>query len=97
MFGEESVPIEIAKVEPEAEFVTFENTEMEDVDVSGYVVEFEYDNDGTDQRRTLPEGTVIGGGQSLIVATGAKEVPEADVKLDYDGDVLNNDDTDVVA
>ncbi|WP_231183658.1 lamin tail domain-containing protein [Haladaptatus sp. DYF46] len=97
VIAQESLPIEVTQVASEEEYVVFENTEMDDVDVSGYVVAFEYGNSGTDQRRKLPEGTVIGGGQSLIVATGAKEVPIADVKLDYEGEVLNNDEKDVVA
>jgi predicted extracellular nuclease len=97
VIGQESLPIEVTQVASEEEYVMFENTEMDNVDVSGYVVAFEYGNPDTDQRRKLPDGTVIGGGQSLIVATGAKEVPIADVKLDYEGEVLNNDDHDVVA
>lgn len=97
VIARESLPIEVTQVASEEEYVVFENTEMDDVDISGYVVAFEYGNPDTDQRRKLPDDTVIGGGQSLIVATGAKEVPIADVKFDYEGEVLNNDDHDVVA
>ncbi|MFH5798476.1 hypothetical protein [Haladaptatus sp. CMAA 1911] len=97
VIAQESLPIEVTQVASEEEYVVFENTEMDDVDVSGYVVAFEYGNSGTDQRRKLPEGTVIGGGQSLIIATGAKEVPIADVKFDYERGMLNNDEKDVVA
>ncbi|KZN24026.1 hypothetical protein A4G99_06015 [Haladaptatus sp. R4] len=97
VIGKNGLPIELTQVASEEEFVVFENTSMDDVDVSGYVVAFEYGNPDTDQRRTLPDDTVIGNGQSFIVATGAKRVPEADVKFDYEGEVLNNDDEDVVA
>ncbi|MGA9400706.1 hypothetical protein [Haladaptatus sp.] len=97
VIGKNGLPIELTQVASEEEFVVFENTSMDDVDVSGYVVAFEYGNPDTDQRRTLPDDTVIGNGQSFIVATGAKRVPEADVKFDYEGEVLNNDGEDVVA
>ena len=97
VIGQDGLPIEITQVKSEEEYVTLENTSMDDVDISGYVVAFEYGNEGTDQRRTLPDGSVIGGGQSFFVATGAKQVPEADVTFDYEGEVLNNDDEDVVA
>jgi hypothetical protein len=97
VIARESLPIEVTEVASEEEYVVFENTEIDDVDVSGHVVAFEYGNPDTDQRRKLPDETVIGGGQSLIVATGAKEVPIADVTLDYEGEVLNNDGNDIVS
>ncbi|WP_231185542.1 hypothetical protein [Haladaptatus sp. DYF46] len=85
-----------ASVTPEREMVTFGNESIHDVDVSGCVVAFEYGNSETNQRQTIPSGTKIGGGQRLIVATGAEEVPEADVTFDYDSEVIDNDGNDVI-
>lgn len=97
VLGQSDTSIECAEVAVEAEYVVFRNTGDSEVDVSGYEVAFEYGNDGTNQRRELPDNTTIEAGGELTVASGYKPVDDADVTFDYDGGVLNDDGNDVVA
>ncbi|WP_227357656.1 lamin tail domain-containing protein [Haladaptatus salinisoli] len=97
VFGQADTNIEVKEVNYEGEYVVFANNGSEDVDVSGYTVAFEYENDGTDQRKALGENVTIPAGGTLTVATGAEDVPNADETLDYKRSVLRNDGSDVVA
>lgn len=90
--------IEVVDVNAEDEYVVFENAGEEEIDLSGYVVDFE--NQGPDtQTRPLPEGTALGAGEQLTVATGSVSVSDADVTFDYDDEApqINNEDPDVIA
>lgn len=86
------------EVNAEAETVIIHNTGDSSVDLTGYQMNFEAGEDSeVDQIRMLAGEVIIEAGGSIIVATGAGE--EGDVSLDdpYDGEVLNNDGSDVVA
>jgi Lamin Tail Domain len=89
--------IEVQEVNPEGEYVVFVNNGDTDYDLSNYVVAFEYGNIEKDQRDALPEGTVLKAKGTLKVATGAKEVEDADVTFDNENHRLNDDGSDVVA
>ncbi len=97
VFGQSNLNIGIQEVNYEGEYVVFVNSGSEDADISGYIVAFEYGNDGTNQRRPLGNDVVIPAGETLTVATGAEEMADADVTFDYEGSVLRNDETDIVA
>jgi hypothetical protein len=88
--------IEIVEVNAEGEYVVLENTGGESVNLSGYTIDFEYLEPDT-QTETLPEGTTLDPGARLVVATGAREVPNADVTYENDNHRLNNEDPDAVA
>jgi hypothetical protein len=89
--------IEVQEVNPEGEYVVFVNNGDTDYDLSNYVVAFEYMNPEKDQRDALPGGTVLKANSTLKVATGAKEVEDADVTFDNQNHRLNDDGSDVVA
>lgn len=96
-YSTERKNIDIKEVNAESEYVVFVNNSDSDLDISNFVVAFDYMNPEYDQRRALPKGTTISANGTLKVATGAKDVADADVTFDYDGEVLNNDEPDTVA
>ncbi|WP_122088277.1 lamin tail domain-containing protein [Halalkalicoccus subterraneus] len=85
-------------VDAEAETVTIVNNGDSAVDLTGYQMNFEAGGDSeVDQTRTLAGEVIIEAGDSVTVATGAGD--EGDVSLEdpYEGEVLNNENPDVVA
>lgn len=90
-----TVPVEISGIYPVAEHVVIDNVGDRPVDLSGFRVDFEYGQPAT-QVRTFPRGTVVGPGESLVVATGTKSEGPADVWFDYDRWVLNREEPDTV-
>lgn len=85
-------------INAEAETVTITNNGDSSVDLTDYQMNFEAGEDSeVDQIRTLAGEVIVEADESVTVATGAGE--EGDVSLEdpYDGEVLNNEESDVVA
>ena len=85
---------------PVEEYVVITNVDPElEADITGYSINFEAEDDDYNQIRELAGEVVIAAGESITVPTGAREV-EADNIVEladpYDGEVLNNDGSDVV-
>lgn len=91
-------PVSVTDVAAEQEAVVLRNAGDRTVDLSGYVLEFEYAQP-VEQRRALPGGTTLAPGESLVVATGTRSTvaDRAHVTLDYDRWVINDADSDTVA
>lgn len=92
---EHEVPIVIAEVNAENETVVLENTGETDVDISGYVIDWEH-NDNKNQTDSLPEETTVAAGEKLTIASGYTDA-QSDVTYDYDNGRINNEDPDVIA
>lgn len=80
-------------VNAEGEYVVIENRSDSDVDLSGYYINFEY-QDPTNQRKEFQSGTVIEAHSQLKIATGAEPVPDADVTFDYNVPRIHNTEPD---
>lgn len=83
---------------PEEEFVTITNTGDEDLDLTGYRINFDAEG-GNDQTQEIAGDVVIPAGDEITIATGDQTTVDTDHELTdpYDGYVLNDDGTDVVA
>lgn len=82
----------------EAELVTITNNGDSEVDLTGYQMNFEAGPDSeVNQTRTLAGEVTIGAGESVTVATGAGESGDVSLEEPYEGEVLNNENPDVVA
>ncbi|WP_170864665.1 lamin tail domain-containing protein [Halogranum amylolyticum] len=90
MLAQEDISLTITAVNPEEEYVVIKNEGSSAVDLSGYIMEFEY-KQNVSQDKTFPSGTTIEAGQSILVASGAVDVDNADVTFDYEGEVINNE------
>ena len=94
---EESLVIEVY---PEEEYVAIRKTgESEgEVDLSGYSLNFDAEG-GNDQIRELAEDVVLGPGEGVSVGTGSATQAEVYMTVvdPYDGNVLADDGSDVVA
>lgn len=88
------LPVDISQ-NPEAEFITITNTGDEDLDLTGYRINFDAEG-GNDQIREIAGDVVIPAGGEITIATGAQTTVDTDYELTepYDGYVLNNDGTD---
>ncbi|WP_158237371.1 lamin tail domain-containing protein [Halegenticoccus soli] len=84
-----------AEVNTKDEYVVLKNPAESDFDLTGYAIDFEA-NGENEQDRPFPDGTVIGAGETLTVATGYKDV-DADVDFDSDGGLIRDDGSDVIA
>ena len=97
--AQEDLPLEIEQ-NAEDEYVIIRNVGDEEVDITGYSINFEAGEDSNvDQIRELDGEVVIGPGEEVTVATGEQTTIDVDVELadPYEGFVLNNEDPDVVA
>lgn len=95
----EQLPLEI-EIYAEDEYIVITNTGDEAVDLTGYSVNFEAPMDDYDQSQALAGEVVIEAGDSITVPTGAREVVTGtivELEEPYDGEVLNNENPDVVA
>lgn len=90
-----NISVTITDVNPEGETVILTNTGDERVDISGYVIDWEYNQPDT-QLNELPEDTEIGAGDSITIATGYNN-SEGTVTYDYDAGRINNENPDVIA
>lgn len=85
---------------PEEEYVVIANVGDSDADITGYSINFEAEDDDYNQVRELAGEVVIATGDSITVPTGAREVTAdniVELADPYEGEVLNNDGSDVVA
>lgn len=89
------ISIVIAEVDAENETVVLENTGDTDVDLSGYVIDWEHNGD-KNQTDSLPEETTVPAGGKLTIASGYTDA-EGDVTYDYGNGRINNEDPDVIA
>ncbi len=92
--ADESVPVEIATVYPIEDVVVLENVGDEDVDLTGYQMDWGFDVD-EDQTDTFPEGVTIDTGEQLSVWTGFQservDSIESDVTVgDHDHGRINH-------
>lgn len=86
------------EVDAEAETVTITNNGESEVDLTGYQINFEAGTDSeVNQIRTLSGEVVIGAGESVTVAAGGGESGDVSLEDPYEGEVLNNENPDVVA
>lgn len=92
----ETEAIVVSQIYPVRELVEITNRSDAAIDLTGYRIDFEY-NQPTVQIRAFPEGTTLQAGESLLVATGTKSIGPADLRFDYRRHVLNRGDPDVVA
>lgn len=89
-------PVVISEVYPVRELVVITNRRDEPIDLSGYQIDFEY-NQPTVQVRRFPSGTTLAGGESLVLATGSESTGPADLQFDYNRYVINRAEADVIA
>ena len=97
--AQEDLPLEIEQFEEE-EYVVIRNVGDEEVDITGYSINFEAGEDSqVDQIRQLEGEVIIGPDEEVTVATGEETTTDTDIELadPYDGFVLNNENLDVVA
>ncbi|MDG5758002.1 hypothetical protein QA600_01455 [Natronococcus sp. A-GB1] len=90
------VPVVIESVTPEQDLIVLRNEGESTVDLSGYIVDWLYNNPDYDQSDSLPSGTEIAAGGELRVTSGYYDT-DADVTYDYDGGRIDNEGTNVIA
>lgn len=90
------VPVAIESVTPEQDLIVLRNEGESTVDLSGYIVDWLYNNPDYDQSDSLPNGTEIEAGGELRVTSGYYDT-DADVTYDYDGGRIDNEGTNVIA
>jgi hypothetical protein len=90
------VPVVIESVTPREDLIVLRNEGDSDVDLSGYVIRWLYNNPDNTQEDALPEDTVIEAGGTLRITSGFYDT-EADVTYDYGNGRINNDGTNTIA
>ncbi|EJN59176.1 lamin tail domain-containing protein [Halogranum rubrum] len=90
VMAQEDSALRFATVDATGEYVVVENTGDSPFDLSGYYMEFEY-KQNVSQSRQFPSGAVVDAGGTLTVASGAKDVADADVTFGYEGSVINDE------
>ncbi|WP_336344121.1 lamin tail domain-containing protein [Halalkalicoccus ordinarius] len=92
------LPIEIEQNAKE-EYVVLRNVGDDDVDLTGYSINFEAEDEDYDQVRQLSGDVTLASGEEVTVATGDETTDSTDVTLvdPYDGHVLRNDGSDEIA
>ncbi|MFU8866623.1 hypothetical protein [Natronococcus sp.] len=90
------VSVVIESVTPEQDLIVLRNEGESTVDLSGYIVDWLYNNPDYDQSDSLPSGTEIEAGGELRITSGYYDT-EADVTYDYAAGRINNDHTNVIA
>ncbi|SEO28721.1 Lamin Tail Domain [Halogranum amylolyticum] len=93
--ADEHQPLRIAEVDADGEYVVVENTGDETVDLDFAEIDFDADGEA-DETSTFDVGTQIEAGQTIVVATGAEPVNDADVTFEYDSGVIDEDNTVVI-
>lgn len=90
---------EVLGVSATEDTITFRNESGGSVDLSGWAVDFEYGNDSVDQTSSIPDGTSVGAGEDIEVASGAVDDTGADVVVDppFDEKVIKRSREDVIA
>lgn len=98
VIAQTDLPLEIKQF-PESEYVVIRNVGDEEVDITGYKINFDAEG-GNNQIRQLAGEVVIGPGEEIVVPTGAEEVDQPNLvqfTKPYTGSILANDGSDVVA
>lgn len=94
------LPVEISQ-NAEEEYITITNTGDEEVDLTGYQINFEAGEDSNvNQIRELSGEVLIPAGEDILVPTGSNEISGDNIGelVDpYQTEVLNNENPDVVA
>ncbi|WP_394741082.1 lamin tail domain-containing protein [Natronococcus roseus] len=90
------VPVVIESVTPEQDLIVLRNEGESTVDLSGYVVDWLYNNPDYDQSDSLPSGTEIAPGGELRITSGYYDT-DADVTYDYEAGRIDNEGTNVIA
>lgn len=93
--AQEDPPLAFFEIERIEEYVVIENVTNESYDLTGHEINFEVGQE-VNQIQPFPDGTTVAAGERLKIATGAEDVPDADVDMGYEGEVINNDETDVI-
>jgi hypothetical protein len=83
-------------VAAEQEYAVLSNSASDPFDLTGYYMELEYGQQ-VSQRRQFPDGTAVPANGSLVIASGAEPVENADVTFDYERAVINDDNPDRLA
>lgn len=99
--GQTNVSIAIVEVNEREDTVVLENTGDEDLDLGGYRMDWEY-NDDQDQTDSFDDDVTIAAGERLVVWTGFQSTEIADVEADvqiadHGNGRINDDDPDVIA
>ena len=98
VIAQTDLPLEIKQF-PESEYIVIRNVGDEEVDITGYKINFDAEG-GNNQIRQLAGEVVIGPGEEIVVPTGAEEVDQPNLvqfTKPYTGSILANDGSDVVA
>lgn len=90
------VPVVIESVTPEQDLIVLRNEGNSDVDLSGYVIRWQYGNPDYDQEDSLPAGTVVEAGGELRITSGYYDT-EADIDYGYDAGRIANEETNIIA
>jgi hypothetical protein len=90
------VPVVIESVTPEEDLIILRNEGDSEVDISGYVLKWLYNNPDYRQRDEIPDGTQIAAGGELRITSGYYDT-EADIDYGYGAGRINNDGTNVIA
>lgn len=85
-------------IDVEGDFVVIGNAGDEDFDLSGYIINWEYNQD-QDQTDEIPDGIVVPAGGSVKLASGYDEsaAEDADHDFGYEAGRIRDDGTDTVA
>jgi hypothetical protein len=94
--ADSDVPL-VLEPHPGEEYLLVKNTTDSPFSLDGHYVDFEYVNDGEDQRYSIPSGYTIPAGGTIKIATGAGEVPEDAINMDQPDYEMNNSEADVYA
>lgn len=67
------IPVSIVSIDPQTEMIGVANEGDEDVDLSRYIVHYEWTREN-DQEDTIPEGSVIEVGEQVTLDTGCTDL-----------------------
>lgn len=90
------------EINADAEYLVIHNEEDTDIDIDGYVMDWEHANEDYSQEDEFADEygtTVIDAEDSITVATGARDVEDADVDFEHheNDEQMRNDGSDVYA
>ena len=94
----EHTPLYFETINEEGDYVVIGNAGDEDFDLSGYIIDWEY-NQQEDQTDEIPEGIVVPAGGTVKLASGYDEAgaEDADHSFDYDAGRIRDEGTDRIA
>lgn len=94
----EHTPLYFETVALEGDFVVIGNAGDEDFDLSGYIIDWEY-NQQEDQTDEIPDGIVVPANGTVKLASGydEAEAEDADHDFDYEDGRIRDDGSDTIA